>query len=40
VQKASVSNGDSNEWDVTTLTALLLNDDRLTCTQLEVKCTL
>ncbi|CAF2950054.1 unnamed protein product [Rotaria sp. Silwood2] len=28
VQKTSVSNGDSKEWDLTTLTALLLNSDR------------
>ena len=28
VQKTSVRNGDSNEWDLTTLTALLLNIDR------------
>ena len=28
VQKTSVSNGDSNEWDLTTLFALLLNSDR------------
>jgi TPR repeat protein len=28
VQKTSVTNGDSNEWDLTTLTALLLNNDR------------
>jgi TPR repeat protein len=30
VQKTSVSNGDSNEWDLTTLTALLLYVDRPT----------
>ncbi|CAF3202221.1 unnamed protein product, partial [Rotaria sp. Silwood2] len=28
VQKIAVQNGDSNEWDLTTLTALLLNSDR------------
>ena len=28
VQKISVSNGDSSEWDLTALTALLLNTDR------------
>ncbi|UJR19603.1 hypothetical protein I4U23_022737 [Adineta vaga] len=28
VEKASIVNGDSNHWDLTTLTALLLNTDR------------
>jgi TPR repeat protein len=28
IQKVSVANGNSNEWDLTTLTALLLNSDR------------
>ncbi|CAF3902214.1 unnamed protein product, partial [Adineta steineri] len=28
VQKTSVTNGNSNDWDLTTLTALLLNSDR------------
>jgi TPR repeat protein len=28
VQKVSIANGDSNDWDLTTLTALLLNTDR------------
>jgi TPR repeat protein/uncharacterized coiled-coil DUF342 family protein len=38
VQKTSVSNGDTNEWDLTTLTALLLNSDRpktLNTTQIQ-----
>lgn len=30
VQKASVSNGNTNEWDLSTLTALLINADRPT----------
>jgi hypothetical protein len=30
VQKVSIANGDSNDWDLTTLTALLLNTDSTT----------